>query len=52
MIYAYPRCPIFLLIKPYVEAGIAFSKRSMSKLSIRTSGRTALSSWSGFILQR
>ena len=43
---------LFLLIKPYVEAGIAFSNRSMSKLSIRTSGRIALSSWSGFILQR
>ncbi len=42
---------LFLLIKPYVEAGLTFSNRSISKLSIRTSGRMALSSWFGFILQ-
>ena len=42
----------FLLVKPYIEAVIAFSNLSMSKLSIRTSGSIALSSWVGFIVQR
>ena len=43
---------LLLLVKPYIEACVAFSNRSMSKLSINTSGRMALSSLSGFIAQK